>query len=229
MPSALDKIIESFSHPIILPIVDQPTYETLAEIYLKLNTHAASVYYHLGNGQLVLLYLAVMPDVYNTQSAIDFVPPPNMGPSSTIPDGSTGTQISSIRVQNDMDTKLYCEYDSTDKALKYLLIAAVDETYIGSLRDKYIGYANITTLQMLTHLYAASAKITEGDIKENDKRMRTDYDVNQPMVFIIEQIDDAVDMAAVANNPYSAEQVVTAAYNLVFKTGMFADNCKLWR
>ena len=36
-------------------------------------------------------------------------------------------------------------------------------------------------------------------------------------------------MAAAANNPYSAEQVVTAAYNLFFKTGIFAEDCKLWR
>ena len=152
-----------------------------------------------------------------------------MGPSPTIPDGSTGPQISSIRIQHDMDTKFYCEYDSTDKPLKSLLIAAVNETYIRSLHDKYIGYANITTLQMLMHLYSAYAKITEGDIEDNEKCMHADYDVNQLIEVLIEQIDDEVDMAAVADNPYSDEQVVAAAYNLVFKTGMFADDCKLWR
>ena len=77
-----------------------------------------------------------------------------------------------------MDTKLYCEYDSTDKALKSLLIYAVDETYIRYLRDKYIGYDNITTLQMLTLLYTVYAKITKGDIEENDKHIHADYDVN---------------------------------------------------
>ena len=114
-----------------------------------------------------------------------------------------------------MDTKLYCEYDSTDKPLKSLLIAAVNETYIRSLHDKYTSYANITTLQMLMHLYSAYAKITEGDLEENNKRMRTDYDVNQPMEVLIGQIDDTVDMEAAADNPYSAEQVVTSAYNLI--------------
>ena len=184
---------------------------------------------HLGNGQIGLLYLTVLPDFYNTQPAIAFVPLANMGPSLTILNGSTGPQTSSIRVQHDLDTKLYCEYDSTDKSLKSLLIVAVDKTYIRYLRDKYIGYANITTLQMLMHLYAAYAKITEGDPEENDKRMRANYNVNQPMEVPIEQIDNEVDMVAAADNPYSAEQVVTAAYNLVFKTGMFADDCKLWR
>ena len=58
--------------------------------------------------------------------------------------------------------------------------------------------------------------------------MRVDYDVNQPMEVLIEQINNAVNVATEADNPYLAEQVVTTAYNLVFKTGMFADNCKLW-
>ena len=59
--------------------------------------------------------------------------------------------------------------------------------------------------------------------------MHADYDVNQPMEVLIKQIDNAVNMATEADNPYLAEQVVTAAYNLFFKTGIFTDDCKLWR
>ena len=59
--------------------------------------------------------------------------------------------------------------------------------------------------------------------------MRADYDVNQPMEVLIEHIDDAVDMAAAADNPYSAKQIITVAYNLVFKTGIFVDDCKFCR
>ena len=58
--------------------------------------------------------------------------------------------------------------------------------------------------------------------------MRANYNVNQPMEVLIEKIDDAIDIAAAVNNPYLAEQVVTANYNLVFKLGMFASNCKIW-
>ena len=59
--------------------------------------------------------------------------------------------------------------------------------------------------------------------------MKADYNVNQPIEVLIDQIDDAVDMAAAADAPYTPVQVVTTAYTLVFKTGMFADDCKLWR
>ena len=44
------------------------------------------------------------------------------------------------------------------------------------------------------------------------------------MEVLIEKIDDAVDIVATDETPYSAEQLVTAAYNLVFKPGTFSND-----
>ena len=88
-----------------------------------------------------------------------------------------------------------------EKSLKSLLIAAVDKTYIRSLRDKYIRYANITTKVMLAHLYLDYAKISDGNLEDNDKRMRADYELNQRMEVLIEKIYNAMDIAAAADNP----------------------------
>ena len=132
-------------------------------------------------------------------------------------------QITDILWQYDVNSALYTEYDMKEKAFKYLLIATVDETYIQSLWDKYIGYANIDNKEMLAHLYLAYAKKLDGDLEENDKRIRADYDMNHPIEVLIEKIDDAVDITAASDNTYSKDQLVTAAYNLVFKTGMFAN------
>ena len=97
MPLALEKIVESFPHSTVSPIVGQPSYETIAEIQLKLNTNAASVYSHRGNGRLGLLFFMVNPEVYNTESRVAFLPPTNPGRNPTIPDVSTGLQIADIR------------------------------------------------------------------------------------------------------------------------------------
>ena len=115
----------------------------------------------------------------------------------------------------------------TDRALKGILIAAVDEAYICSLRDKYIGYANVTTLDMLTHLYATYALITQGALEENDRRMNQDWDPNQPFEVLIDQIEDSVAYAAAGDMPYTVPQVVNTAYNIVFRAGMFTDECKV--
>ena len=123
----------------------QPNYETLAEVHLKLNKNTASVHSHLGNGQLILLFLTIAPVVYNTQSNIVFVDPANPGPFPVIPQVLTAAHIADIGRKYNVDSVFYTKYDMTDKAPKSLLITAVDETYIRYLRYKYIGYANVTT------------------------------------------------------------------------------------
>jgi hypothetical protein len=82
---------------------------------------------------------------------------------------------------------------------------------------------------MLTHLYKSYAKITPSDLEKNDARLKESYDPNQPPEFLIQHVQDAVDYAAHANCPYSPEQVVTVAYNLVSQTGCFDHDLKDWR
>ena len=103
-----------------------------------MNTNAASVHSHLGNGQLGLFFLTITTVISNTQSNTVFVPPANPVPFTIIPQGLTAAQIADIRRKYNVDSALYTEYDMTNKALQYLLIAAVDKTYI-FLQEKYIG------------------------------------------------------------------------------------------
>ena len=73
MPTSTDKIVDGFPFPTIPPIVGTPTYNTIAEVDLKLNSNSASVQSNLGCGTLGLLQLTVSPAVYNTLSVTAFV------------------------------------------------------------------------------------------------------------------------------------------------------------
>ena len=229
MVTSSDKIIENFSHPTIPPIVGQPTYESLTELHLKLNTNAASVHSNRGNGQFGLIYLTLKPQVYATLSTVPFVPPANPGQNPNIPLGATGPQIAEYRRAHKEAVEEFNRYMNTDKALKSQLIAAVDEPYICVKRHKYVGYANVSTKELLTHLYDSYAKITSADLRNNKTRMNQPYDPNQPIEVLFDQIEDAIDFAAAGNTPFTNEQIVNSAYNLVFDTGMFTDECKEWR
>ena len=59
------------------------------------------------------------------------------------------------------------------------MIAAVDEKFIKSLRHKYVGYANVTTLTILNHFHDCYERIPPTDLEENDKRLKEAYDPNQ--------------------------------------------------
>ena len=60
-------------------------------------------------------------------------------------------------------------------------------------------------------------------------RMREPFDAGKPIEELFEQIEDAVENADAANAPYNTTQIVSRAYLLVFKTGMYNEACRDWR
>jgi hypothetical protein len=47
---------------------------------------------------------------------------------------------------------VYRTYHNVDQAIKKLLIEAFDAAYLNALLDEVVGYANCTSLDILTHL-----------------------------------------------------------------------------
>jgi hypothetical protein len=229
MVTTIDSLVTGFPFPTVLPIVGEPTYESIAALHRQLNANAASIQSHLGDGLLGLLPLTVSAAVYNTLSATPFLAPVNPGAAPVIPANSSGPQIADLRFTFNTATALFKDYDLADKALKQLLLGAVDDMFVRSLQTKYIGYLNVTTRQLLDHLYAQYARISAADLQDNDVALKTAYDPNLPIETLFDQVENAVDFAAAGNTPYSPAQVVAIAYQLIFATGVFLDDCKVWK
>ena len=229
MPYEGDSIAEEFPHPSIPPILGVPTYTTIAELHLQLNANAASVYSSLGDGAHGLLPLTISLEVYNTLSAVPFVPPVNPGAQPDIPAGATGSQIAAITREHNENHCIWREYLVTNKALKQQLLAAVNATYYRTLRNRITGFATITTRQLLEHLYRTYGNITPADLIDNDARMKSTYDPSMPIEVLFNQIEDAVELADAAKAAYTVPQVVNIAYNCIFQTGLFTNACRDWR
>ena len=173
MVSTVDKIVENFPIPTILPIVVEPNYETITKVHFKLNANFALVQSKLGYGHLGLLYLTVSPDVYNTLSATVFIPPINHGPTSIITADATAAIISNGRQSFADATTLFKEYDSADKALKQMFLGAVDKMFVLFLRTKYVGYLNVSNGDILNHLYSEYARISTANLLNNNIALKT--------------------------------------------------------
>ena len=82
---------------------------------------------------------------------------------------------------------------------------------------------------MLNHLLSTYAIISPSNLQDNHVRLRTPYDANHPIENLTDQIKNAVEYAAASQTPYTPKQVVAVAYQLVFQTGLFRGDCKIWR
>ena len=75
-------------------------------------------------------------------------------------------------------------------------MSVFDEPCVRSKINKHVGYANVTTLELLNILYAMHDKIKRGYLRENEHRLSQQYDPNQPVEAIIDPIEDIIDFAA---------------------------------
>jgi len=73
------------------------------------------------------------------------------------------------------------------------------------------------------------AKITDYNLEENKEEMAANYDVNLPTEKFFKRIEECVQHAAAGNTPFTAAKVVSTAFRTIQKTGMFTDECKIWK
>jgi hypothetical protein len=62
------------------------------------------------------------------------------------------------------ETQVYCTYHNVDQAIKKLIIESFDDVYLNALPDEVVGYANCTSLQLLTHLLTSYAIIAPTEL-----------------------------------------------------------------
>lgn len=97
------------------------------------------------------------------------------------------------------------------------------------MKDQYVLYANTSTLALLNHLYANYSNITAKDLVDNLNKMNEQYDVNLSIETLFTRLEDCVDFAQAGGTPITTEQVVTSALNAIQRTGVFAEDVKIWK
>jgi hypothetical protein len=143
--------------------------------------------------------------------------------------GMTAAVIAETKQIHREATQVYRTYHNVDQAIKKLIIESFGEAYLNALLDKIVGYANCTSLQLLTNLLTYYAMIAPTELTQNYERLNTPYDPNLPIESLFQQIQDARDFAVAGGQPYGAAMIVNIAYTLVSNTGLFPDACQAWK
>ena len=91
-----------------------------------------------------------------------------------------------------------------------------------------MGYMNQSIRNLLTHLFENYSNITQLELEDNDTKMRSLWDPNSPFDCLVQQLEDGQDYANDGSQPYTTDQLLRIAYTLVFKTGLYFEDCKAW-
>jgi hypothetical protein len=191
MASTPDGLIAGFPHSHLPKVTWEPTFEDLKVIRRLLNTNATSVASYEGGGRHGHLGIIMTNEEYFAVAVDVFPVPNNPGPSAAVVADMTAAVITETTRLHKEATKLYRTYHNVDQAIKKLIIEAFDDAYLNALSDKIVGYANCTSLQLLTHLLTYYAMISPTELMQNYERLNTPYDPNQPIETLLQQVQDA--------------------------------------
>jgi len=206
---------------------EKPSYTSIYHFLDKLIKNAASVPYpatNLGHIALVLTeqeYLAI--------NETAFIPPPDPGPTPTIPANPTAAVISQAHRDHTTRTRIYNTYNDTKQLLRNIIINKVDDKYINAIKHRITKYNNIDPITIITHLKTHYGRIQLSDKSANSKKMATPWNPPTPIENLWKQLREGQDFAQEGNEPISDATLARNGYELILATGLFTTACKEWR
>jgi hypothetical protein len=150
---------------------------------------------------------------------------PGRAPATT--DG-TAAQISATRHMWEEDVQTYRTYTSVQQTLKKQIISVFEPMYLDILNDNMVGYANISSRDMLDHLFETYGNITAVDLEINFEHMGRAWDPQQPVETLFKQTQDCADYSEAGGVLIGHPQQINVGYAKIFATGHFMSACRHW-
>jgi hypothetical protein len=175
--ATVEDVIASFPHPVLPTAQGEPDYQTIHATWKSLQANSRAIDTHLGGGTLGHLGLIISDASYAMISPTTDAGPtlwispqaPGRAPANT--DG-TAAQISAARHVWEEDVQTYRTYTSMQQTLKKQIISVFEPMYLDVLNDNMVGFANISSRDMLDHLCSTYGNITAVDLEINFEHMR---------------------------------------------------------
>ena len=226
MVFSVDDVVSKFPMKTMPEINGEPDYGNTNTMMQLLYGNTALLPTTLGGGQHEHIGIIMTLQLYTTLANTPYESPPNPGITPTHAIGA----LAEIRQTNFLvhkeERRIYDNHQTTEDALKYIIINTVNEVYIGELRNKYTSYLGITARDLLDHLLNRYGNITPADVEECKKQMNELINATQPIYIYFKRIGDTVQYAANGNFAFTTEQILQTAYHAISSTGYYNEACK---
>jgi hypothetical protein len=194
-------VITRFPHPILPTVQGELDYQTIHAIRKLLQANSWEIFTHLGGGALGHLGLIVSDAAHNMVAPATeagptlWVNPTAPGRAPENVDQGTAAQLSAARHVWEEAVLTFRTFNTVEQALKKKIITVFDPVYLDILNDDIVVFANISSREMLDHLFMTYGNITAVDLEHNFEQMRRASDPQQPVVSLFKQIQDCADFS----------------------------------
>ena len=218
-----------FPKPDLTPIIGKPTFQDLYQLLLDLRQNAQTVHCNLGGGDHGHLGLLMTPGQYAMVSQTPYVRPVLPAPL-VIPPEATRIESDTQTREYDENLRLFHETRGVEQALIQQLVTAVEDQYLVPFKNRTTGKYNGNVFQIFQYLLRQYGRVSPAELSDFDKEVtEMTYDPTTPIDLVFSKVDDLVMYGEFAQNPYTAEQAISKAYNIINNCGsLYNDYIKSW-
>ena len=234
MSSYTDAFKALFPHPEIAKFHDdnsEPTYVKIEAACVQLNANAAAIHSNGGDGELGYIILTIGQVEYKKISTgnVEFIIPtaPSVHPVHAAT--TTGPQITETNHLHKEQVRVFREYQNTDAVLKHLFLQAIADAYVCELKDEKLGYAKVTTAELIVHVRDRYGKIEPEMLEKNEESMATPWTPETLIAILFKQIDDGISFARAGNDDMSDERILRIALKIIKNTRRFPAAIRDWK
>jgi hypothetical protein len=229
----VEDFIASFLHPILPTVQGDPGYQTIHAILKLLQANARAIDTHLGGGALGHLGLIVSDVSYAMVAPATEAGPtlwlnptaPGRAPEDT---DDTAAQIGAARHIWEEAFLTFRTYTYVQQALKKQIITVFEPMYLDILNDNMLGFANITSREMLDRLFMTYGNIMAVDFENNFEQIHRAWDPHQPVESLFKQIQDCANYSEAGGVITGHPQHINVGYAKIFSTRHFMSVCHRW-
>jgi hypothetical protein len=205
-------------------ITGEPTNATITILKRQIYANAMENECTLGCGTFGYLGL-IMPDAdYRTKqlagqpAGTAFQPFTKPIPDNTADDDVYKEQQRALRDYNSMESKL-----------KQQLLSAVETTFITALEDAEVGFATVSSKQIMAHLINEYGTVTLEDLYANTEKLNEPWNSEQPIRLLWDRIKECQRISTAGGETITDKMAMFTALKLLDATGLYSSYTTNWR
>ena len=225
-----------FEHKDLNKIYGQPNIVSICKLFKQGKRNAQCVPTTLGGGQTGYLFLYIKPATFRTiPGTTAVIRPTDPGVfTPTSPNGVrapplTAAEIATQKLAHDELKRHYNEAQAVETALRKQITDAIEEEFLQPLRNPTTDMIQCTIPDIFEFLRTTYGKLSAVQLKEKENEIdQLIYDPSCNVDTIFNKIQDFQDICVMIGNGKTDTQLVTYAYLIFQKTGIFMEGLKSW-
>ena len=217
-------------------IYGQPDVVSICKLFKQGKRNAQCVPSTLGGGQTGYLALYIDTATFNaipgttaflrpTDPGI-FTPTTSLGVRAT---PLTPAEIATQKNAHDESKRKYNEVQAVEIALRKQITDAIEDEFLQPLRNATTDMIQCSIQDIFDFLRTTYGKLSPAQLKAKENTIDSIiYDPSCNVDTIFNKIQDFQDLCVMLNNNKTDTQLVTYAYLIFQKTGVFMDGLKSW-